>query len=211
MSEAAPRYKTGLSTPHCFRREPASRGKMAGRSSGTVRLAPDHRSAMPLESCPMPELGTPERANNRADHGNTARLLLISDDPALMPEQLRGTFPPPAHQVQVAGTVDAGLEHIRIESADVIVLDLGLSGQPGQEVYHQIRHMHAHLPVIVVAGASRADAVIEPIMQGAYDCLFKPLDLPLLLGIARRTLRTKLQDLGLHVARSVEADEDEMP
>jgi two-component system nitrogen regulation response regulator GlnG len=33
----------------------------------------------------------------------------------------------------------------------------------------------------------------------------------LLLGIARKTLRTKLQDLGLHVAHSVEADEDDLP
>jgi two-component system nitrogen regulation response regulator GlnG len=31
----------------------------------------------------------------------------------------------------------------------------------------------------------------------------------LLLGIARRTLRAKLQDVGLHVTQSVEADEDE--
>ena len=29
-----------------------------------------------------------------------------------------------------------------------------------------------------------------------------------LLGIARQTLRQKLRDLGLHVAQSVEADED---
>src|SRR5262249_33493795 len=33
----------------------------------------------------------------------------------------------------------------------------------------------------------------------------------LLLGIARHTLRTKLRDLGLHVARSVEAKEDDLP
>jgi two-component system nitrogen regulation response regulator GlnG len=33
----------------------------------------------------------------------------------------------------------------------------------------------------------------------------------LLLGIARRTLRVKLQDLGLCVAHSVEADEDYLP
>jgi two-component system nitrogen regulation response regulator GlnG len=33
----------------------------------------------------------------------------------------------------------------------------------------------------------------------------------LLLGIARRTLRTKLQDLGLHVAHSVEANTDHLP
>jgi two-component system nitrogen regulation response regulator GlnG len=32
----------------------------------------------------------------------------------------------------------------------------------------------------------------------------------LLLGIARRTLRTKLQELGLHVAHSVEADEGDL-
>ena len=29
--------------------------------------------------------------------------------------------------------------------------------------------------------------------------------------IARRTLRQKLRDLGLHVAHSVEADEDDLP
>jgi two-component system nitrogen regulation response regulator GlnG len=148
---------------------------------------------MPLESCPALELRTPGAANNRADHGSTARLVLISDDPALMPEQLRRAFPAPAHQVQVAGTVHAGLEHIRTHSPDVIVLDLSLSDQSGLEVYHQIRRSNAHLPVIVVAGASRADAAIEPIKQGAYDCLFKPLDLPLLrrvvgeaLNVARR-------------------------
>jgi two-component system nitrogen regulation response regulator GlnG len=33
----------------------------------------------------------------------------------------------------------------------------------------------------------------------------------LLLGIARKTLRTKLRELGLHVAHSVEADEDDLP
>jgi DNA-binding protein Fis len=33
----------------------------------------------------------------------------------------------------------------------------------------------------------------------------------LLLGIARRTLREKLRDLGLHVAHSVEADDDNLP
>ena len=33
----------------------------------------------------------------------------------------------------------------------------------------------------------------------------------LLLGIARRTLRTKLQELGLHVAHSVEANEGDLP
>jgi DNA-binding protein Fis len=32
----------------------------------------------------------------------------------------------------------------------------------------------------------------------------------LLLGITRRTLRTKLQDVGLHVAQSVQANQDDL-
>jgi two-component system nitrogen regulation response regulator GlnG len=103
--------------------------------------------------------------------------------------------------VQVAGSVDAGLEQVRTGLPDVIVLDLGLRDQSGLEVYRQVRSMNARLPVIVVAGSNRADAAIEPIKQGAYDCLFKPLDLPLLrrvvaeaLDVARRMRQPVLSE-----------------
>jgi two-component system nitrogen regulation response regulator GlnG len=73
---------------------------------------------------------------------------------------------------------------------------LGLRDQSGLEVYQQIRRINVHVPVVVVAEAKRADAAIEPIKQGAFDCLFKPIDLDLLrrvvaeaLAIARRMRR----------------------
>src|SRR5262249_6455423 len=110
-------------------------------------------------------------------YGSTARLLLISDDAALVSEQLRRAFSGPAHRVQVADRVDAGLEYVRMGVPDVIVLDLGLRDQCGLEVYQQIRSINTDVPIIAVAGAKRADAAIEPIKWGAYDCLFKPLDL----------------------------------
>jgi len=194
MSTAAATYETGRSTPHYFRPAAASRGEMAGRCAGTLRLAPYPRSAMPVEVCPGPTLRTPEVVNDSVDYGIPARLLFISKDRAFTPERLRGAFPAPAHRIQVAGTADAGLEHVGTGLPDVIVLDLGLCDQSGLEVYQQIRRINAHVPVIVVAGARRADAAIEPIKQGAYDCLFKPLDLPLLrrvvgeaFNVARRT------------------------
>jgi two-component system nitrogen regulation response regulator GlnG len=137
-------------------------------------------------------------SNDRADHPSSAQLLVIGDDRTLMPEQLRWAFPA---LTQFAGTVHGGLEHIRSDSPDVIILDLGLPGQSGLEVYQQIRRINARVPVIVVAGARRADAVIEAIMQGAYDCLFKPLDLSLLrrvvaeaLEVARRMRRPAVME-----------------
>jgi two-component system nitrogen regulation response regulator GlnG len=193
MEEATLSFETPGSAQHDFRQAATLRREMAGGCAGTLRLAPYHQSARSLESCSAAESQTPEVTNDRADQGSTGRLLFIGQDRALMPELLRRAFPAPAHRVQVASTVHAGLEHIRREPPDVIVLDLGLSDQSGLEVYQQIRRINPQLPVVVVAETRRADAAIEPIKQGAYDCLFKPLDLSLLrrvvagaLDVARR-------------------------
>src|SRR5437762_12431409 len=106
-----------------------------------------------------------------------AHLLLIDDDPVLIPEQVRQVFPAPKHRVQVAGT---GAEGIRLAAAgppDVVLLDLRLPDQSGLEVYQAIRAIDARIPVIFVTMAKGADAAIEAMKQGAYDYLFKPLDL----------------------------------
>jgi DNA-binding NtrC family response regulator len=106
-----------------------------------------------------------------------AYLLLIDDDPALILEQVRQAFPAPRYRVEVAGTGAEGIEHVRANPPDVILLDLRLPDQSGLEVYQQIRQIDARIPVIFVTMAKSADAAIEAMKQGAYDYLFKPLDL----------------------------------
>src|SRR5262245_42722522 len=106
-----------------------------------------------------------------------AHVLLIDDDPALIPEQVRQTFPAPGHRVEIAGTGAGGLEQVRGDPPDVILLDLRLPDQSGLEVYQQIRLIDARIPVIFATTAKGADAAIEAMKQGAYDYLFKPLDL----------------------------------
>src|SRR6202790_5257552 len=105
-----------------------------------------------------------------------AHLLLIDDNPALIPGQVRQAFPAPAHRVEVAGTGAEGLERVAAGPPDVILLDLGLPDQSGLDVYQQIRRIDARIPVIFVTMAKTADAAIEAMKQGAYDYLFKPID-----------------------------------
>ncbi len=105
-----------------------------------------------------------------------AHLLLIDDDPALMPGQVRQAFPAPEHRVEVAATGAEGLDRVIAESPDVILLDLRLPDQSGLEVYRQIRCVDARIPVIFITIAKGADAAIEAMKQGAFDYLFKPLD-----------------------------------
>ncbi len=105
------------------------------------------------------------------------RLLLIDDDPAVIPEQVRQAFPAPHYRVEAVATGAEGLERVSARPPDVILLDLRLPDQSGLEVYQQIRRIDARIPVIFVTLAKTADAAIEAMKQGAYDYLFKPLDL----------------------------------
>ena len=77
-----------------------------------------------------------------------AHLLLIDDDPVLIPEQVRQAFPAPRYRVEVAGTGAEGIERVGTDPPDVILLDLRLPDQSGLEVYKQIRNVDARIPVI---------------------------------------------------------------
>jgi two-component system nitrogen regulation response regulator GlnG len=106
-----------------------------------------------------------------------ANLLLIDDDPDLLPDQVAHVFPAPAHRVEVAPTGTEGLRRVADARPDVILLDLRLPDQSGLDVLKQLRQADARIPVVVVIVVRSADSAIEAMRQGAYDYLLKPLDL----------------------------------
>ena len=115
-----------------------------------------------------------------------AHLLVIDDDPALIPKQVRQAFPAPLHRVDVVRTGAEGLDRVRAEPPDLILLDLRLPDQSGLDVYQAIRQIDARIPVIFVTIAKSADAAIEAMQQGAFDYLFKPIDLGQLQMVVER-------------------------
>jgi two-component system nitrogen regulation response regulator GlnG len=90
--------------------------------------------------------------------------------------------------VEVALTGRTGLEQVRTGAPEVIVLDLGLLGESGLEVFQQIRSINARIPVIFLARANRGDAAIEVMKHGAYDCLFKPIEMSRLRRVVGEAL-----------------------
>src|SRR5262245_40683150 len=118
-----------------------------------------------------------------------ANLLLIDDDPDLLPDQMAHAFPAPAHRVEIARTGTEGLERVADDRPDVILLDLRLPDQSGLDVLKQLRQIDARIPVVLVTVVRSAESAIEAMRQGAYDYLLKPLDLQKLDRVVGEALK----------------------
>ena len=88
-------------------------------------------------------------------------LLLIDDDVALVPEQVKQAFAAPAHRIEIAQTGEAGLAQIASDPPDVILLDVRLPDQSGLDVYLQIKALDARIPVIFITMTKGAELAIE--------------------------------------------------
>jgi two-component system nitrogen regulation response regulator GlnG len=66
---------------------------------------------------------------------------------------------------------------VRGHRPDAILLDLLLPDGFGLDIHREIRRIDPTIPVIFITVATGADAAIEAMQQGAFDYLFKPLNL----------------------------------
>jgi two-component system nitrogen regulation response regulator GlnG len=111
------------------------------------------------------------------------RVLLVDDDPAMILDQLTHALGPQGIRVEVAHTAEEGLRAVAAGPPDVILLDVNLPDLSGLEAYQRIRQLDGRIPVIFITWAAAADTAIEAMKAGAYDYLFKPLDLARLRGV----------------------------
>ncbi len=104
-------------------------------------------------------------------------LLVIDDDPRIVPEQVRHTFHAPEYKVDVVANGKDGVDAVRLHPPDVVLLDVRLPDQSGLEVYQSIRDIDARIPVVFITTTKAAEIAIDAMKQGAFDYLQKPLDL----------------------------------
>jgi two-component system nitrogen regulation response regulator GlnG len=116
------------------------------------------------------------------------RVLLVDDDPAMTLDQVTHALGPQGIRVEVAQTAEEGLRQVAARPPDVILLDVHLPDLSGLEAYQRIRQIDGRIPVIFITWAATADTAIEAMKEGAYDYLFKPLDLARLRGVVVQAL-----------------------
>ncbi len=128
------------------------------------------------------------------DKSDTERLptvALVEDDENTR-EVFRTILEHTGHRVIEAGDGFAGVEMIREEMPDVVLLDLGLPGLDGRGVVARLKAdpRTADVPIIVVTAAAEEDTRRWALHLGCNDFLEKPVELRTLTQAVDRCLGT---------------------
>ncbi len=112
-----------------------------------------------------------------------ARLLVVEDDPDIR-DALAECLADSGFAVTTASDGAAGLECLRAQRIDLVLLDLVMPGMDGQSFMAELRKLPhaANVPVIVTTGMTAAR------VAGADARLDKPFDIEELLSAVRSCL-----------------------
>ncbi len=114
------------------------------------------------------------------------QLLVIDDDPGIR-DSLSCAFEPCSH-VWAVPTIAQGLEILRQDRIDLVVLDYCLSDGLGSQALRLIKTYWPSIPVIVITAYGSESLCAEFLRLGARDYFPKPYDLGSLMRVVKRLL-----------------------
>ncbi|GBC59572.1 sigma-54-dependent Fis family transcriptional re gulator [Desulfonema ishimotonii] len=114
-------------------------------------------------------------------------ILVVDDD-----DQLRISFQKllteEGYTATGAASGEAGLESVRENLPDLVILDFQLPGINGLETFKAIHGIEPRLPVIMMTAYGTTETAIEATKMGAFDYVLKPFEVPDMLKLIRQGL-----------------------
>jgi nitrogen regulation protein NR(I) len=114
--------------------------------------------------------------------------ILIVDDDAQLRQSFERLLAAEGHVVHTASCGEDGLEHVRRNAPDLVIMDVRMPGIDGLEAFRQMHALLPHMPVIVMTAYGTTDTAIEATKRGAFDFVLKPFDIPEILAQINKAL-----------------------
>jgi two-component system nitrogen regulation response regulator NtrX len=122
-----------------------------------------------------------------------SRLVLIVDDEVSIRQSLTGALKDEGYRVAVAASGKEGIESIRAERPDVVLLDIWMPEMDGIETLRVVKSEWPDQIVIMMSGHGNIETAVKATKLGAFDFIEKPLSLERLLVILQNV--SSVQDL----------------
>lgn len=116
------------------------------------------------------------------------RLLIIEDDTDIG-DMLDINLRDEGYSVEIVTDGLIGLERLKAQPYDLLVLDWMLPGLDGLEICRQVRQMPHYQPIIMISAKSAETQRVLGLELGADDYLSKPFSIPELVARIRALLR----------------------
>lgn len=110
--------------------------------------------------------------------------VLVIDDELDMTKVLEEMLTRADFEVSTTTSGSEGIEAVRRQEPDVVVLDLIMPGISGWEVCRTIRSF-SQVPILILSAATGADKVLQALDEGANDYLVKPAPKNVLISRVR--------------------------
>jgi DNA-binding response OmpR family regulator len=114
--------------------------------------------------------------------------ILIVDDDTLLRRSLAFNLEKIGYRVSTAATAEDALAQVRLDSPDLVLLDIGLPGMDGLEALRNLRQQ-MDMPVIFLTARRRELDQVIGLELGADDYVTKPFDIDVLLARIKAVLR----------------------
>ncbi len=118
------------------------------------------------------------------------RLLSIDDDRSVH-HLVSRALEPSGIEITSALTAKDGIEAIKSESPDAVLLDVMLPDMSGLDAFKLIRDVDSRLPVIIVTAAGSSENAIAAMKLGAFDYLTKPIDVAQLQRLVASAIESR--------------------
>ena len=133
------------------------------------------------------------------------RVLIVDDDPDFV-DVLEHRLTAEGYAVIRAPDGDAGLDAIRTEHPDVVLLDVQMPNRTGLQALEALRQQPEtwRLPVVMVSARSDSATVFRAMELGALDYICKPVSLRAVVAVIQGCVRPYAAALSRAVALTAE-------
>ena len=150
--------------------------------------------------------------------GNNIKILLFEDNPgdAGLIEEMVNDSANYSYELKIAETMEEGMDLLKVDSYNLILLDLGLPDSDGINTFLNVQRENSAVPIIILTGLNNDNIGVEAVKMGAQDYLTKGSVDPDLLersikySIERNKVQLELQKYRDNLEEKVEKRTEEL-